>query len=212
MASRLKESWRSRLSAPVWSVLAYSSLTFLAFVVGLVRGESPLVREPWLPTSGVEAGAASLVLGLTLAALTLLATRALGTRAAWARALQSELEPLTRGLGDADLAVMAIASGFGEEIFFRGLLSPWIGILLSSLAFGAVHQVRGKGRLGWMASAAAFGLALALVFAATGSLLGPIVGHTLVNWVNLRGMRARSSSAPSTPRKLGGLLRGRHGG
>lgn len=207
MATRPKETWRSRLSAPVWSVLAYSALTLLAFAVGFVRGASPLERTPWLPTTGLEASLASLVLGLALAALTLLATRALGTRAAWARALQSELEPIVSGLGGRDLAVMAIASGLGEEVFFRGLLSPWVGVIVSSLAFGAVHQVRGKGRLGWMASAAAFGLALALVFGATGSLLGPVVGHTLVNWVNLRGMRARGSAAPAAPRKLGGLLR-----
>lgn len=189
----------------MWSALAYGALTLLAFGIGLALGRSPLEREPWFPTSGLEAALASLVLGLALAALTLLATRALGARAAWARALRSELEPIVSGLHDRDLAVMAMASGVGEEIFFRGLLSPWIGIVLSSLAFGAVHQVRGKGRLGWMASAAAFGFAFALVFGATGSLLGPIVGHTLVNWVNLRAMRARAGGGGEP--KLGGLLR-----
>lgn len=198
-----------RLSAPAWSALAYSALVVVAFAIALVLGRSPLARDPWLPTSGVEAAFASLVLGLSIAALTLLATRALGARTKWARALEAELHPIVRGQTDGALSVMALASGIGEEIFFRGLLSPWIGVILSSLAFGAVHQVRGPGRIGWMASAAALGLAFALVFGATGSLLGPVVGHTLINFWNLRGLRSRSSPAIPPPARLGGILRRR---
>ncbi len=201
---------RSRLSAPAWSALAYSTLVVVAFGISLALGRSPLDREPWLPTSGIEAAFSSLVLGLAVAALTLLATRALGARTKWARALEAELHPIVRGQTDGALSVMALASGVGEEIFFRGLLSPWIGVVLSSLAFGAVHQVRGPGRIGWMASAAALGLAFALVFGATGSLLGPVVGHTLINFWNLRGLRSRSPAAAlPPPARLGGILRRR---
>jgi len=92
----------------------------------------------------------------------------------------------------------------GEELFFRGFLSVTIGVVLSSLAFGALHQVRGRGRIGWAASAFAMGIFLSLVYGITGQLVGCIVAHALVNVVNLQYLRDNDPNPK--PRKLGGLL------
>lgn len=192
---------RSKLSLPTFTLLAYGGLAAVSFGASAALGRNPLEREAWLPTSGLEAALASMVLGLAVAALTLLGTRH-AARARWARAIGEELHPLVRGRSEHGLVLMALSSGVGEELFFRGLLSPWVGVVLSSLAFGVVHQIRGPGRVGWMVSAALLGLAFALVFGATGSLVGPIVGHVLVNYVNLRGLR----QGPVEARPLGGLL------
>jgi membrane protease YdiL (CAAX protease family) len=100
---------------------------------------------------------------------------------------------------------MAIASGIGEEIFFRGFLSVAIGIWLSAFAFGVLHQVRGSGRLGWALSAFGVGVALGVIYALTGQLWGCIAAHIIINVVNLRYMRDHDPDP--RPRKLGGLLR-----
>jgi len=87
---------------------------------------------------------------------------------------------------------------------FRGFLAPLIGVVASSVVFGALHQVRGPARWGWMAWATVMGLVFASVFAATGSLAGPLVAHAAINHANLRFLR---DSRRQAPRRLGGLLR-----
>jgi hypothetical protein len=98
-----------------------------------------------------------------------------------------------------------VASAAGEELLFRGLLVPVIGVVASSIVFGALHQIRGRARWGWMVWATIMGLLFATVFAATGSLIGPLFAHAAINHSNLRFLR---DSQP-TPRRraLGGLLR-----
>jgi membrane protease YdiL (CAAX protease family) len=81
---------------------------------------------------------------------------------------------------------------------------PLVGVVLSALLFGALHQVRGPGRWAWMAWATVMGLLFGAVFDATGSLAGPIVAHAMINAANLRFLRDHDPEAP--PRQLGGLL------
>ncbi len=103
------------------------------------------------------------------------------------------------------LLALALASALGEEILFRGLLVPLLGVVLSALVFGALHQVRGPGRWAWMGWATVMGLLFGLVLAATGSLVGPIAAHAIINAANLRFLRDNDPEA--TPKPLGGLLR-----
>jgi membrane protease YdiL (CAAX protease family) len=56
-----------------------------------------------------------------------------------------------------------------------------------------------------MAWATVMGLLFGGIFAATGSLVGPIAGHALINGANLRFLRDNDPSP--RPRALGGLLR-----
>jgi len=149
---------------------------------------------------------ASLLLGGAFAALVLIVTRRLLQRASWARALHSKLRPFIRDADDAAIGLMALASGVAEEIFFRGFLSVVIGVWLSSLIFGALHQVRGAGRWGWALSALVVGIGMGLIYALTGQLVGCIVAHVAINAVNLRYIRDNNPD-PQPPRKLGGLLR-----
>jgi membrane protease YdiL (CAAX protease family) len=173
--------------------------------VSLFLGLSPFTREPWLDTGGIEAVFVSLLLGGCIAGITILSSRFVVRRFQWARALHGALRPAFADQRDGALVLMAVASGIGEELFFRGLLSPLIGIVLSSLAFGVLHQVRGSGRWAWAAWATLLGASLALVYALTGQLIGPIVAHVAINAANLRYLRDTSVD-PQRPRRLGGLL------
>jgi len=147
----------------------------------------------------------SLASGLVLAAATIGATRTFVRKWEWARALHADLRPTIRHASNATLLVLGIASALGEELFFRGLLVPAIGVALSSIAFGGLHQLRG--RVGWMWAgwATVMGLLFATLFVMTGSLLGPILAHAAINVANLRFLRDTEVDPPK-PRRLGGLL------
>jgi membrane protease YdiL (CAAX protease family) len=188
----------------VWVTLGSALLGLIGVSACLLLGRSPISRAPWLDTSGIEAVVVSIVLGGCIAGITVLSSRFLVRRYAWARALHSSLRPLTRGQSNATLTWMAVASGLGEELFFRGLLAPSIGIVLSSLAFGLLHQVRGEGRWAWAGWAAVLGASLAVLYALTGQLVGPIAAHVAINAANLRFLRDTPVD-PQPPRRLGGL-------
>jgi len=187
-----------------WTVVGYGALGALGASLSLVFGSGAITRAPWFPESPLEGVVASLVLGVAGAALTLIVTRALFRRARWARALHGELRPIVSGEGGGALFLVALASSVGEELFFRGFLSVTLGVVLSSLAFGALHQVRGQGRVGWAVSAFAVGVFLSLVYGITGQLVGCVVAHAIVNVVNFQYMRDHDPNPK--PRKLGGLL------
>ncbi len=194
-------------------------LPFGLFVVGLgaslLCGVNPVAREPWLEALRDDTLLGLLVSaggGLSVAAITLFLTRALLTRVPGGKALEASLRPSLRGLSTRLLVLAAIGAGVGEELFFRGFLGEAVGVVASSVLFGLVHQVRGAGRVPFMVSAALFGAALGLLYRATGSLLGPVLAHVLVNYLNAIHLRELAGPGEGVARRreaLGGLLRRR---
>ena len=122
-----------------------------------------------------------------------------------ARSLHSSLRPTIRDADGTTLLILGIASAVGEELFFRGLLVPALGLVVSSLAFGLLHQVKGRARWVWAGWAAIMGVLFGALFLATGSLVGPIVAHAAINVTNLKFLRDTDFEPPKT-RRLGGLL------
>lgn len=186
-------------------VFAYVGVGALALAAAWALGVNPLETSAWLGTSGVAAATMSAGFGAMIAVATIAATRVLLRRAAWARTLHADLRPVVRDQGDGTLVFMALASGIGEELLFRGLLVPLAGVFVSAALFGIVHQVRGPARWGWMAWATLMGLLFALLFRFTGSLVGPILAHVAINAANLRVLRD-VDPAPRPRRALGGIL------
>ena len=188
-----------------WVVAFYVAAGAVGAGVSLALGRSPFETRAWLGTTGLVAMILSAGLGVLVGATTVAATRVLVRRTRWVRALHDDLRPVVRGADDGTLLVLALASGVGEELLFRGLLTPLIGVVASSIAFGLLHQVRGRARWGWMAWAVVMGAVFALVLELTGSLLGAIVAHVYINGCNLRFLRD-NDLAPRSTRSLGGLL------
>jgi membrane protease YdiL (CAAX protease family) len=189
-----------------WVTVGSALLGLTGALASVAVGQQPYERVPWLQTGGVEAAVVSVVLGLCVAGIMVVGSRLFVRRFAWARSLHGSLRPMIVGQGNAAIGLMAVASGFGEELFFRGFLAPLVGVVLSSVAFGLLHQVRGPARFAWTLWAAALGAVLALIYALTGTLLGPIVAHVVINAANLRYLRDTDlERAPRVPR-LGGLL------
>jgi membrane protease YdiL (CAAX protease family) len=144
---------------------------------------------PWafdrLPLAEGSADLWSLGLGIAFALLVVVTSRVTVQRYGWARRLHLELRPFARGLSPAAVIVLALLSSAGEELLFRRLLQPWMGLWPQALLFGLVHQLPGPSRWVWASWAFAVGLAFGALFQLTGSLAGPLAAHALVNGVNL---------------------------
>lgn len=186
--------------------LAYAFLGVACVAVAMVwRSGSVLAHpSPLIRLAAPASHVYSVAIGLAVGALIVVATRMSVTRFEWARRLHRELRPIARTISFTGIVVLALLSGLGEELLFRGLLQPWIGLVPQAVLFGFLHQVRGPSRWVWMAWATMVGLMLGAIFQISGSLVGPIAGHALVNALNLGYLKHHDSEPPR--RALGGLL------
>ena len=86
------------------------------------------------------------------------------------------------------IVVISVLAGLGEELLFRGVLQPVIGLPLASLVFGAVH-VGGRGFIGYGVWAACIGALFGWLMVVTGGLLAPIVAHAVYDALALAYVR-----------------------
>lgn len=147
----------------------------------------------------------SLGLGLAFGVVLIAASRITVQRYLWARRLHLELRPFASSLSPAGVIVLALLSSAGEELLFRGLLQPWMGLWPQALLFGLVHQLPGSSRWVWATWAFVVGLALGALFQFTGSLWGPLAAHALVNGVNLMFLKHHDPGPMPVPARLVGL-------
>jgi membrane protease YdiL (CAAX protease family) len=133
---------------------------------------------------------------------------ALGRFVAAARQLEEELARLLAPLAVAEAIALAVISAVAEELFFRGAVQGAVGLLPAAVLFALLHAGPGKGFRVWTLFALAGGLALGALVALRGPLGGAILGHLLVNGVNLvrlarRGALLRSSPAETVSARAG---------
>ena len=93
------------------------------------------------------------------------------------RLWKTVLAPFTSTLGAADIVVIALLSGVSEELFFRGVLLPEIGLVASSLIFGLLHALNRVYAVWAVLTGTGFGL-LALY---GGTLVTPVAAHVTYN-------------------------------
>jgi uncharacterized protein len=87
-----------------------------------------------------------------------------------------------------DLIWLGILPGLSEELLFRGVMLPElgldpIGIVLSSLCFGVLHMTNVQ-QWPYAVWATLVGILLALTMVETGNLFIPIVAHVTTNFVS----------------------------
>lgn len=102
--------------------------------------------------------------------------------------LEKDIFPFVREASLGELLLGAAMAGFSEELVFRGLLQPKIGLVAASLVFGLLHgPSRGLWPLAaWAAGAGAFLGALQI---STGNLLLPTLVHAFYDAVALLYVR-----------------------
>ena len=87
-----------------------------------------------------------------------------------------------------DLIWLGLLPGLSEELLFRGVMLPSlgldpIGIMLSSLCFGVLHMTNLQ-QWPYAVWATLVGMLLAFTMVETGNLLIPIVAHITTNFVS----------------------------
>lgn len=98
------------------------------------------------------------------------------------------LELVIRPLALLDLVWLGLLPGLSEELLFRGVMLPslgltWFGLILSSICFGVLH-FSGSQHWSYVVWATVIGGALGLSAIFTGNLLVPIVAHIATNLIS----------------------------
>ena len=127
--------------------------------------------------------------------------------AAFKERISTVVLPLFEGMSLVELAAISAAAGFGEELFFRGLLQgglqAWIdqplawvpAIVVASVVFGVCHWLNAT----YAVLAAVIGLYLGGLFLLTTDLVAPIVTHGLYDFVAILYLTRASTRSPGSP-------------
>lgn len=99
-------------------------------------------------------------------------------------------------LGTWQIGAIALFSGTAEEMFFRGAIQPLLGLVPTSLLFGAVHLIPRRVFLPWTAYAAFAGFLFGCLFELNGTLFPNTLSHVAVNFVMI-WLLNHSNPAPS---------------
>lgn len=124
-------------------------------------------------------------LGLAVGAGSIVITEILERLSASARALARTLGKLLGPLQPHEVFWYAFCSSVGEELLFRGALQPSLGLVVTSVLFGAIHGFFSRQLWFWSILAILMGFVFGWLKEHTGSLLAPIVAHFVINLVNL---------------------------
>ncbi|RMG19411.1 MAG: CPBP family intramembrane metalloprotease [Deltaproteobacteria bacterium] len=178
-------------------VVFYGGMVALAYAVAWLFDVDDLYHMeqgwpgPWPDWMGIGAG-------IAFGALAHLASRFARRRYAWAKGFYDRMYELLGPLSLPQVIVAAAASGFAEELLFRGALFPVIGLFGSSAVFGLLHVGPGREFRVWPVYAAVMGLCFALLYQASGTLLAPILAHFTVNFFGLADL-VPGDEEPSRP-------------
>jgi membrane protease YdiL (CAAX protease family) len=107
---------------------------------------------------------------------------------AYRRSADTYLELVIKPLVWPDLIWLGLLPGLSEELLFRGVMLPALGldlaaVIFSSLLFGILH-LSGLQQWPYVVWATVVGFALGYSALVTGNLLVPIVAHILTNLVS----------------------------
>jgi uncharacterized protein len=160
------------------AVVFYTVLLLAAAVLGALGGRNIFVlgdSEVFGLSSGVATASGTVALGVVLYRLLPVL-----------RAISDELAPLlVDGTRVRDLVLVSVMSGVGEEVLLRGALQPILGIVITSLLFGALHVGPDRRYLVWTVWAVGAGFLFGTLYQWTGGILAPVTAHVLHNTATL---------------------------
>ena len=163
-------------------------VTFAAVFYGLLAVAAAVwcgLRGMELPVFGPRP-ATGLLLGLATSAVTVTVSLAAYRSIPLLRKLADELAPtLVDRAEPGGLVLVALFSGVGEEVFFRGAVQQEFGLVAASLLFGFAHVGPDRRYLLWTAWAVLAGFVFGWLFSTTGGLLAPVTAHAVHNAVTL---------------------------
>lgn len=116
-----------------------------------------------------------------------------------ARQLESQLAGVLGPLSASEAFGLAVISGFAEELFFRGAVQGQWGWLPATVLFAVLHSGPGRAFRLWTLFAVLAGSLFGGLVEWRGNLMAPVIGHFLVNGVNLRRLASRGSDSARLP-------------
>jgi len=117
-----------------------------------------------------------------------------------ARQLETQLAGVLGPLSASEAFSLAVLSGFAEELFFRGAVQGQWGWLPATVLFAVLHTGPGRAFHVWTLFAVLAGGLFGGLMDWRGNLLAPVVGHFLVNGVNLRRLASLAGDSARLPR------------
>ncbi|MDZ8105878.1 MAG: CPBP family intramembrane glutamic endopeptidase [Nostoc sp. DedQUE12a] len=98
------------------------------------------------------------------------------------------LEVILKPLALPDLIWLGLLPGLSEELLFRGVMLPALGlddlaVIVSSLCFGVLH-LSGSQQWPYVVWATIVGMILGYSALLSGNLLVPITAHIMTNWIS----------------------------
>lgn len=115
----------------------------------------------------------------------------------WARQLEKILSHLLTPLSYFQILVISSLSGFVEEWFFRGVLYPHFGIIMSSLIFAACHLLPAPKLWIWSVWTFFAGIIFCLILKVSDSLWLCALIHSAINAVGLILLNRKAYAQPS---------------
>ncbi|SIO45466.1 hypothetical protein SAMN05444166_4867 [Singulisphaera sp. GP187] len=188
----------------VAAVLFEGGLAPLALAIGRLVGQPPLEGFTWSIRDAFLGVLAALPM---YAAFQVLMRWRIGPLDRIRRFFEAELTPLLGSRPDADLALIALAAGVGEEMLFRGVLQgglahwlgTWEGLVAASLLFGLLHPITTT----YVLVAGLLGAYLGAVWIFSGNLLVVMIAHALYDFLALRTLlRGRVLATPAADRQI----------
>jgi uncharacterized protein len=176
------QSGRSQASRSTLIIGLYGTLSVAGLAVGAVRGDWDIYR---LPNSTPLRLLLSPLIGVAIGLAVVFLSRLSVHRFDWARRLHRDFRGLLGNLSARDCFILAAASSVGEELFFRGALLPWIGLVPSTIIFALLHIGPGLRYLPWTVTALVVGFGFGGLHLGLGDLGAPIAAHFTVNFLNL---------------------------
>jgi len=176
----------------VLAIVALGEAILLVVALALAWGRVPLAPGPAL-----AGGLWGVLAAVALGAVNLVCLRARANR--WPgdslrRVCRLIVRPLFEHVRVWHIVLISALAGVAEEVLFRGVLQPLIGLTAASVIFGAVH-VGGRGFIGYGIWAACIGALFGWLMVETGGLLAPIVAHAVYDALALAYVRFGADDA-----------------
>lgn len=181
-------------------ILVFMGITAI-FLLAVAKIWQKLGAVPLLP---FQLTTSALLYSLALATGIILTSGAIYRLwSAYRRSADFYLKLVIEPLIWADIVWLGLLPGLSEELLFRGVMLPALGLnltalIISSLLFGVLH-LSGSGQWPYVVWATIVGFALGYSALITGNLLVPVVAHIITNlisgtlWKVSHGQQAASS-------------------
>lgn len=162
-------------------LIVYTGLALVALVVQWFVGDLGQLIQYGQGPGGL---AADLGIGVGTGLVMVVAMRPLDRLASGAR-LDAFLRELLTDLKPKDALMIALVGSFAEELLFRGVIQPHLGLWITAILFGVVHHPGRRDLILWPLVAIIMGGFFGALFLWRGTLLVPGLAHFTINYFNL---------------------------